>query len=135
MLDTDHVSLFFRGNSSVRDRILQSDPESLSISIVTAEEICQGWLSEINRHTQASQSSRLLLAYAEFYKALEFFRTIQIVSFDSIAYRQFEVLRRQSRRMDTRDLRIAAIALSTNSILITRNQRDFEQIPNLQIEN
>jgi tRNA(fMet)-specific endonuclease VapC len=135
ILDTDHVSLFLRGNPTVCDRILQSDPESIAISIVTAEEICQGWLSEINKHSQAVQSSRLLLAYAEFQKALEFFKIVNIVSFDDNAYRQFYVLRSLFRRLDTRDLRIASIALSKNAILLTRNQRDFGQIPNLLIED
>ena len=135
ILDTDHASLFLRGNAVVCDRIFQTDPESISITVVTAEEICQGWLSEINKHSQASQSSRLLLAYSEFEKALDFFRTIQIVGFDANAYRQFETLRNQFRRLDTRDLRIASITLSTNAIVITRNQKDFGQIPNLQIED
>lgn len=135
ILDTDHVSLLLRGNPIVCDRVLQTNLENLVISIVTAEEICQGWLSEINRHTQSSQSSRLLFAYAEFQKALEFFKTIHIVSFDSNAYKQFEILRRLFRQLGTRDMRIAAIALSINAILLTRNQKDFGQIPNLLIED
>ncbi|NJK29101.1 MAG: type II toxin-antitoxin system VapC family toxin [Acaryochloris sp. RU_4_1] len=133
LLDTDHVSLFLRGDSTVIERVLQTNPSNLATTIVTAEEICQGWLSEINKHTSTLQSSRLLLAYAEFQKALEFFRTIQLVSFDSDAYNQFGILRHQFRRLDTKDLRIAAISLTIKAILITRNRRDFEQIPNLVI--
>jgi len=135
ILDTDHASLFLRGNALVCDRILQTKPENIAITIVTAEEICQGWLSEINKYSQASQASRLLLAYSEFAKALDFFKAIQIVGFDKNAYHQFEILRTQFRRLDTRDLRIAAIAQATNSIIITRNERDFGQIPSLSIEN
>jgi tRNA(fMet)-specific endonuclease VapC len=133
VLDTDHVSLFLRGNPTVIERVLQTNPSNLATTIVTAEEISQGWLSEINKHTSASQASRLLLAYAEFQKALSFFRTIQLASFDIDAYKQFEALRPQFRRLDTRDLRIAAIALTTKAILVTRNSRDFEQIPKLAI--
>lgn len=133
ILDTDHVSLFLRGNLKVIERVLQTNPSNLATTIVTAEEICQGWLSEINKHTSASQASRLLLAYDEFQKALSFFRTIQLVSFDTNAYNQFQILRRQFRRLDTRDLRIAAIALSVKAILVTRNNRDFDRIPNLAL--
>jgi tRNA(fMet)-specific endonuclease VapC len=33
------------------------------------------------------------------------------------------------------DLRIAAITLENAGILITRNLRDFQRIPNLSVEN
>jgi tRNA(fMet)-specific endonuclease VapC len=135
ILDTDHVSLFLKGNTLVCDRIFQTEPDNLAISVITAEEICQGWLSEINKYSQANQSSRLLLAYSEFEKSLDFFQTIQRLSFDTNAYNQFEILRHQFRRLGTRDLRIAAIALSLNATVITRNAKDFGQIKNLSIED
>ena len=135
ILDTDHVSLFLKGNTLVCDRIFQTEPDNLAISVITAEEICQGWLSEINKYSQANQSSRLLLAYSEFEKSLDFFQTIQRLSFVTNAYNQFEILRHQFRRLGTRDLRIAAIALSLNATVITRNAKDFGQIKNLSIED
>ncbi len=135
ILDTDHVSLFLKGNTPVCDRIFQTEPDKLAISVITAEEICQGWLSEINKCSQASQSLKLLLAYAEFENALDFFQTIRRVGFDNNAYCQFEILRSQFRRVGTRDLRIAAIALSMNATVVTRNAKDFGQILNLSIED
>lgn len=135
ILDTDHVSLFLKGNTLVCDRIFQTESDDLAISIITAEEICQGWLSEINKYSQASQSSRLLLAYSEFEKSLDFFQTIQRLSFDTNAYNQFEILRHQFKRLGTRDLRIAAIALSLKATVLTRNAKDFGQIQNLTIED
>jgi tRNA(fMet)-specific endonuclease VapC len=57
------------------------------------------------------------------------------MSFDSNSYNGFESLRQQLRRLDTRDLRIAAIALNTEAVLVTRNRQDFAQIPNLIIED
>ena len=88
ILDTDHASLFLKGNALVCDRVFQTEPDNLAISVITAEEICQGWLSEINKYSQANQSSRLLLAYSEFEKSLDFFQTIQRLSFDTNAYNQ-----------------------------------------------
>jgi len=44
-------------------------------------------------------------------------------------------LERQGRRLDGSDLRIAAIALSRDLILVTGNVRHFERVPGLRIEN
>ncbi len=44
-------------------------------------------------------------------------------------------LRQQKIRIGTLDLRIASIVLATDGILVTRNFRDFERVPNLKIEN
>lgn len=55
--------------------------------------------------------------------------------FDSTAAAIFDQLRQQHRRMGTNDLTIAAITLSVNGILVTRNVVDFERIPTLRIED
>ena len=38
-------------------------------------------------------------------------------------------------RICTQDLRIAAIVLSVNSILVTSNPRDFDKVPGLVIDD
>jgi tRNA(fMet)-specific endonuclease VapC len=57
------------------------------------------------------------------------------VPFDIRAAEQFQQLRKQYPRLDTMDLKIAAIALTNNAILLTRNQKDFGQIQGLNIED
>jgi hypothetical protein len=47
----------------------------------------------------------------------------------------FEQLRARKIRMSTMDLRIACIAIINDRILLTRNFRDFEKVPELRLEN
>jgi tRNA(fMet)-specific endonuclease VapC len=48
---------------------------------------------------------------------------------------QYERIKYLKTRVGMLDLRIAAIALANNGILITANQRHFRQIPGLQTED
>jgi tRNA(fMet)-specific endonuclease VapC len=47
----------------------------------------------------------------------------------------FDEMRRQKVRMSTMDLRIAAIAMSNNLVLLTRNTGDFSKVSGLIIED
>ncbi|MEH2414390.1 type II toxin-antitoxin system VapC family toxin [Nostoc sp.] len=57
------------------------------------------------------------------------------LGFDQYAINCYEDLIRQRIRIGTQDLRIAAITLSVNGILVTRNRKDFEKVPNLRFED
>jgi tRNA(fMet)-specific endonuclease VapC len=45
------------------------------------------------------------------------------------------LLRRQGRPIGNNDLFIAAHALSLGSVLVTNNEREFSQVPDLTYEN
>ncbi len=60
---------------------------------------------------------------------------LYVLDYDFAAETQFANLRQQKIRIGTQDLRIAAIALSTGSILVTRNRSDFAKVPGLMIED
>jgi tRNA(fMet)-specific endonuclease VapC len=65
----------------------------------------------------------------------QFFGALNVLPFSDKAQELFQRLRKQRVRIGTRDLRIAAIALSVGGIIVTRNQRDFRQVPGLQLED
>ncbi|HTU20274.1 MAG TPA: type II toxin-antitoxin system VapC family toxin [Gemmataceae bacterium] len=55
--------------------------------------------------------------------------------FDERAAEQFDNLRTRKLRLGTMDLKIAAIALVNQALLLSANRRDFEQVPGLRAEN
>lgn len=65
----------------------------------------------------------------------EFFKNIRLLSFDLESARRYSALRRQKIRIGTQDLRIAAMVLTTGAVLVTRNLRDFVQVPELATED
>ncbi len=77
----------------------------------------------------------MILAYANLEATLEFFRNVKTLGIDQNVIHIYEDLIRQRIRIGTQDLRIAAIVLSANGILVTRNHRDFEKVPNLRLED
>jgi tRNA(fMet)-specific endonuclease VapC len=135
ILDTDHISLFMGRKSVVRPRVLQILPEC-SITVISVHEVFNGWVSQINRSDNESFKTS---AYNQLHEVAQFFKKIEILDYDSKASAVYSQLIRGTpklghRRMD-KDVRIAAIALSINATVITRNRKDFEIIPGLKIEN
>jgi tRNA(fMet)-specific endonuclease VapC len=63
------------------------------------------------------------------------FNNIAVLPFNDAANNYYEMLRQQKIRIGTYDLRIAAIVLSVNGVLVTRNWRDFNQVPDLSLED
>jgi tRNA(fMet)-specific endonuclease VapC len=57
------------------------------------------------------------------------------VDFDSAAAEAYDNLRRSRIRIGTMDLKIAAIVISLDATLLSRNQRDFRKVPGLKIED
>jgi tRNA(fMet)-specific endonuclease VapC len=135
ILDTDHVSLWLRGNASVRDRTVQSSPDVV-ITIITVQEIFNGWIGRLNN---LPDQQNLVFEYGNLWLTVEFIRSFRVLKFDEHAddcYVQILQANPPLRKKRLRqDLRIAAIALSLDATVITRNRRDFEQVPGLKIED
>ena len=66
-----------------------------------------------------------------------FLNQFQIVSIDERAAAQFEQLRaiKKLNKMDRGDMLQAAIALTTGATLVTRNTKDYANVPGLMLEN
>jgi len=132
LLNTDHISLFQRNHPQVTARILATASNELATTIVTYEE--QMW-GRLNRIRQAKQDEAIVRAYHNLQQTLTFFQKIGIVGMDIQAQGIFRELKSQKIRVGTQDLRIAAIALKYQAVLVTRNKRDFARVPSLILED
>lgn len=138
ILDTDHVSLFLRGNIRLIQNFEKRFPDqsdSFYITIVTVQELLNGWITRINSTKEPKQ---LVSLYTKFWQTNAFLSECNVLNFDEAAqsiYTQLLTNKTLQKKRLLKDLRIAAIVLSTSSILVTRNTKDFEQIPNLCLED
>ena len=130
VLDTDIISLFQRGEPTVRANLLRVEAANRFVTVVSVAEQLQGWLAVIRRARSEAEAAR---NFQRLYETLHFYRTLNILTYDAGAVREFNRLHSQKIRIGTQDLRIGAIALSRNAILVTRNTRDFSRIPSLTL--
>lgn len=73
--------------------------------------------------------------FANLQKTVGFYQAIQVLPYNDAAVAAFENLREQNIRIGTQDMRIAAIVLSHQATLVTRNARDFARVPDLLVED
>ena len=132
ILDTDTLTLFQNQHPLVKQYVNNVNTEEIAVTVITVEEQMRGWLDAIR---QSSEAQRLKWGYLGLRQGVEFFNTIKILDFDEKAISCYTKLKGQKIRIGTQDLRIAAIAISHNAILVTRNQRDFSRLPGLQYED
>lgn len=132
VLDTDTLQLYQDGNAKVIGRVRSVAPGNRAISVVTVEEQLSGWYTQLR---QAKSAKRLAWAYRRLAATVRFLTRVQIVDFDEIAIRRYQQLKRLKLKVRNMDLRIAATVLERDAILVTRNLRDFQQVPGLRVED
>lgn len=136
ILDTDHVTTIQRQSepkySKLITRLRKSRTSSACTTIITVEEQMRGWLSLIAR---TRNTPKEVDAYRRLDSLLTFFAEIPVLGYDEAAADQFGVLRARPSRVGSMDLRIAAIALSKDALLLSGNIKDFGRIPSLKVED
>jgi tRNA(fMet)-specific endonuclease VapC len=102
------------------------------MTIITFGEDLGGWLPACRRAPNGDARAQ---AYARLHRGLDFYRAWVCLPFDETAAAVFDQLRAEHKRMGTNDLAIAAITLSVNGVLVTRNTVDFERLPGPMFED
>ena len=136
ILDTDTLTVLQRqtepDHSRLRASLAAFPPEDVRTTVVSFEEQMRGWLSAIAGSKNEAQE---LAAYGRLFNLLTFFSSIPVLGYDNGAAKHFAALRRLRLHIGSMDLRIAAITLSQNGLLLTRNLKDFIRVPNLRVED
>lgn len=130
LLDTNIVSYFLRGASpALNQRILDSAPEALAVSIISAGELRYG-LSRLPPSRRAAQLTHHLDALLT---------AVAVLALPPEAAQHYGTARSQLEAAGTpiggNDPWIAAHALSQDLTLVTHNIREFERVPGLKLEN
>jgi tRNA(fMet)-specific endonuclease VapC len=135
VLDTDHMSLLEwggEGSAALRERLADVATEDVATTIISYEEQVRGWMAYLARAKALEQEME---AYERLRRHLENYRQISVLDFDRSAAAQLQRLRRAHIRVGTMDLKIAAIVLSRDATLLSRNLVDFNRVPGLKVED
>ncbi|WP_204106310.1 MULTISPECIES: type II toxin-antitoxin system VapC family toxin [Spirulina sp. CCY15215] len=134
ILDTDCVTLFQHFHPEIAKRAKAIGHSNIFITTVTLQEQLQGRLAVMNK-ANAKHPDRLAIAHRNLQATLIYYCNVNLLPFDDAAYFHYQNLRQQKIRIGTNDLIIAAIALTHQAILVTKNQKDFNKVPDLSIED
>lgn len=135
LLDTDLFTLASLAKFGLRDRIESARTENdVVVSLMTRIEVLRGRFESILKAADGAGVARM----QELFRASEaYLATFTVLPFDALAIREFDRLRedKKAKKVGRNDLLIACIARAHDATLVTRNVKDFRQIPNLKVEN
>jgi tRNA(fMet)-specific endonuclease VapC len=135
LLDTDIVSLLLRypdAHPQLVRRIRETPLDDIYISAVTVAEIMEGGLALIRKLQPKDQES---VGYELLVNSFHYLNRFAVLAYDSRAEQLFHNFSPHIRRQGRQDCQIAAIALTHEATVITRNERHFAQIPGVVFEN
>jgi tRNA(fMet)-specific endonuclease VapC len=131
IFDTDHISLYGRANPFLIARLRETELK-LTTTVINVEEQLRGRLAQISEAKEGENQSTV---YQLLIQTILMLSEFDVLQYDAKACEVYQSFKGQRIRVGTQDLRIASIAIAYDGILLTRNRRDFEKIPNLMIED
>lgn len=136
ILDTDHLTIIQRRTepayANLIFRLEAVSSSSVCTTIINFEEQMRGWLSLISSSKEVKQE---IAAYYRLNLLRAFFNKVLVLDYTAEAAEHFSKLLSLKLRVGSMDLRIAAIAISQQSLLLSRNLIDFQKVPGLHVED
>jgi tRNA(fMet)-specific endonuclease VapC len=134
LFDTDALTEILAGDADFLARLATVPVAERATTIITVEEILRGRLADV-RQAETHGKPPLLWTYERLWSVFTDLRRLPILPYDDAAHAHYEALRPSLKgKVGVHDLRVAAIALSVGGTVVTRNRRDFRQIPGLAVE-
>jgi tRNA(fMet)-specific endonuclease VapC len=133
-LDTDILSLLFHNHPRVAERHRQESDE-IAVTIISRIQVLQGRFAML---LKAADGAELLRAQQWLDRAISSLLVIpKVLTIDDRVASEFDRLRQNKKlkKIGQADLLIAAITLANRATLVTRNLKDFRQVPELPVEN
>jgi tRNA(fMet)-specific endonuclease VapC len=127
--DADVLTEILAGHVPFVERAAKIPVHEQAVPIIVIEEMLRGCLNSIRQAEAGKANLSIDRAYELFEGTLNAFEEVVVLSYSSAAELQYQEWRRQGLRIGTHDLRIAAICVGRSATLVTRNRRDFEQVP------
>ena len=94
----------------------------------------RGRLAKLRQVETRKNRQEMTLAYQNLRITVEDFKNYPIFDFTTEANARYTQILQEKLKIGRQDQKIAAITISINGILLTRNERDFSKIPNLKLE-
>ena len=132
--DTDVLSDWMRGRANYVKKAEAIPPTDRYVPTVVVEEVFRARLAAVRRAESGKTKISLVRAYGLFQATVSYFSILPSLPFDDEAHTLFQQWRKAGIRIGTHDLRIAATCVAANATLVTRNRRDFDMVPDLQVE-
>ena len=132
--DTDVLTELFAGNAAYGQRFVAIDQDKRGLPIVAAAEVLRGWLAAIRQAEAGKGKMSLEYAFGQFQQRLVNMIPFTLLPYTAAADALFKQWRAAKIRVGTNDLRIAAICIDHGATLVTRNARDYAQIPGLTFD-
>lgn len=101
-------------------------------TVITSQESAEGWFALIKRHPVGPLQ---VPGYHLYQRCCNILGELGTLPFDNEAAGICEFLRASRIRIGSMDLKISAITLAHDALLLSRNLIDFEQVPRLRVEN
>ncbi len=130
-LDTNALRALLNRDLAILAAIGSSE---LCLPAIVLNESIEGWSDQIRRCDSRHQEVRYAETVNRMCEAHELLRALPILRYTEAAQRVYAGLRHGRGNRSRNDLRIAAICIAHEVPLLTRNVRDFEDLPGLSVE-
>src|SRR5437016_5228032 len=110
------------------------DDDVLAVTVVTRMEVLKGRFDNI---LKAASDEDLRIAVERYEASERLLHDFDLAPIDNKARQKREMLRKhkKAKNMKRPDLLIASVCLAQDALLVTKNTKDYKDVPGLRVEN